>query len=140
MLERVFRVFVDYVRTATRDGVPMRQHPMVRRTVADLATDLEAARMHSLRVVNAMQHGRSPNIEAAMNKIWATEWYQRFATAAVELLGPGGWLQQGSKHAQCDGTFVILMLASVIQTVGGGSSEVQRNIIARRGLGLPNPA
>jgi len=140
MLERVFKMFVDYVRTATRDGVPMRQDPAVRRTVADLATDLEAARMHSLRVVNAMQHGRSPNVEAAMNKIWATEWYQRFSTAAVELMGPGGWLHQGSKYAQCGATFVIMLLASVQQTTGGGSSEVQRNIIARRGLGLPNPA
>lgn len=138
-IERMFEWFLDWVRTATRDGRPVKEDPQVRRTVADLAARLEVARMHSLRVVDAMNRGESANLPAAMNKLAASEFYRRLSNAALDLMGPGGWLRHGSKRTTQAAVFENLYRTGIIMTVGAGSSEVQRNIIARRGLGLPNP-
>jgi len=139
MMERVFGVFLDYVRKEKRNGKPLRDDPVVRRAVARLVTDLEVARMHSLRVVDSLNHGRSSNVDAAMNKVWWSEVYQRLADAALELVGPGAWLRRGSAHAPADGFFAMIHQCAVLPTIGAGANEIQRNIIARRGLGLPNP-
>jgi alkylation response protein AidB-like acyl-CoA dehydrogenase len=138
MLERLFDVLRHFVRTAIRNGKPLRDDPVVRRTVARLWTELEVTRMHSLRVIDAVNHGRSSNIEAAMSKIWWSELYQRFANAAIEIAGPGGWLKLHAPEAPAGGYFQMLYLASVLPTIGAGANEISRNIIARRGLGLPN--
>jgi 3-oxocholest-4-en-26-oyl-CoA dehydrogenase alpha subunit len=138
MMERMFDVLRHFLRTAIRNGKPLRDDPVVRQTVARLWTDLEVTRMHSLRVIDAVNHGRSSNIEAAMGKIWWSELYQRFANAAIEIAGPGGWLKLHAPDAPADGYFQMLYPASVLPTIGAGANEISRNIIARRGLGLPN--
>jgi hypothetical protein len=94
-LERMFKVFIDYVKTATRDGKAMREDKDVRRTVADLATDLEAARMHSLRVVNSMQHGRSPNIEAAHEQDLGHRVVSTLCHGSRRVAGAGGLAAAG---------------------------------------------
>jgi 3-oxocholest-4-en-26-oyl-CoA dehydrogenase alpha subunit len=139
MLERIFAVYLDYVRTVSRNGRPLRADPVVRRTTARLASEVEIARMHSLRVVDAVVHGRSSNIEAAMGKIWWSELYQRIANAAIEIAGPGGWLKLHTPEAPAKGYFQMLYPSAVLPTIGAGANEISRNIIARRGLGLPNP-
>ena len=63
--------------------------------------------------------------------------YQRMLETAVELAGPYGQLMDGSAHALDDGKWPHLMLYSRGRTIAAGSSEIQRNIIAERVLGLP---
>lgn len=127
----------DYVRTATRDGKPLREDPEVRRTVARLATRIEACKMHCLRVIARAAVGEVPNIESAMFKLWLTTTAQEVAEAFITIAGPQGVLRRGTEHAPLDGRFENYYQFSVQETVGAGTSEVQRNIIAKRALGLP---
>ena len=129
--------FRDHVRTATRDGRPLRDDPHVRRTVADLATRVEVATMLMHKVIDKAARGEVPNIEAAMFKLWTTTIGQAVADAFMEIFGAQGTLKRGQSAAPMDGMFEHSFRYSVVDTVGAGTSEVQRNIIARRGLGLP---
>jgi alkylation response protein AidB-like acyl-CoA dehydrogenase len=109
----------------------------VRRRLARLSIDMEVARLHGLRVLAAANEGRVPSIEATMLKLWSTQLAQRVAEAAVDSLGLYGQLREGSKHAPAGGAFARTLEESVIRTISGGTSEVQKNIIAKRALGLP---
>jgi hypothetical protein len=127
----------EYLRTATRDGKPLRDDPEVRKTVARLATRIEVCKMHCLRVISKAAAGEVPNIEAAMFKLWLSMTAQELAEAFITIAGPDGVLRRGTEHAPIDGRFENYYQYSVLETVGAGTSEVQRNIIARRALGLP---
>jgi 3-oxocholest-4-en-26-oyl-CoA dehydrogenase alpha subunit len=126
-----------YLREQTRDGKPLRDDAEVRRRIAWLATGVEVAKMHCLRVISTAAGGGVPNIESAMFKLWTTQLGQRMADEFLTLVGPTGALKRGTEHAPVDGRFEHIYRYSVVDTVGAGTSEVQRNIIARRGLGLP---
>lgn len=126
-----------WVRTAERDGKPLRDDPVVRRTLAQLATEVEAAKMHTLKVIAKASVGEVPNVEAAMFKLWTTQLGQRISDVMLRFAGPAGALKRGAPNAPLDGRFEKTYRYSVVDTVGAGTSEVQRNIIGRRGLGLP---
>lgn len=132
-----YEVFRDWVRTAVVDGRPLRDDPRARRIVADLATKIEVAKVHTLRVIAKAAAGEVPNIEAAMFKLWTCALGQEVSDAMLELAGPAGVLRRGSPHAPVDGRFEHALRYTIVDTVGAGTSQVQRNIIARRGLGLP---
>jgi 3-oxocholest-4-en-26-oyl-CoA dehydrogenase alpha subunit len=134
---RKYEAFRDWVRTAERDGRPLRSDPVVRQRVARLATEVEAAKMHTLKVIAKASAGEVPNIEAAMFKLWTTQLGQKVADAFITFAGPEGVLKRGQRGAPLDGRFEHSFRYAVVDTVGAGTSEVQRNIIARRGLGLP---
>jgi alkylation response protein AidB-like acyl-CoA dehydrogenase len=87
--------------------------------------------------LSAALKGRVPTVEAAMYKLWQSELGQRIANAALDLMGPDGQLKPGQEEAPLDGRFERSYRYTVVDTIGGGTSEVQKNIIARRGLGLP---
>jgi alkylation response protein AidB-like acyl-CoA dehydrogenase len=129
----------DWLREATRDGRPLKDDPHVRRFVAWAATGIEVARMHCLRVIATAAAGGVPNIESAMFKLFTTQLGQRIADEFLALCGAAGALRRDEPHAPLDGRVEFTYRYSVVDTVGAGTSEVQRNIIARRGLGLPDP-
>ena len=129
----------DYLRTATRDGKPLREDPHVRRFLAWSAVGIEAARMHCIRVISKAATGEVPNIESAMFKLWTTQLGQRIADEFLTICGVAGALKRDEPYAPLDGRFEFTYRYSVVDTVGAGTSEVQRNIVARRGLGLPDP-
>ncbi|MGH2674492.1 MAG: acyl-CoA dehydrogenase family protein [Actinomycetota bacterium] len=132
-----YQALRDYVRTATKDGKPLKDDPHVRRTMAWLATWIEVAKMHTARVIAKAAAGGVPNIEAAMFKLWTTVTGQKVNDEFLSMVGPAGALRRGTEHAPLDGRFEFSYRYSVVDTVGAGTSEVQRNIVARRGLGLP---
>lgn len=132
-----YEVFRDWVRTAEVDGRPLRDDPRARQVVARLATAVEVAKVHTLRTIAKAAAGEVPNIEAAMFKLWTCQLGQQVSDAMLELAGPTGVLRRGSPDAPVDGRFEHALRYTVVDTVGAGTNEVQRNIIARRGLGLP---
>ncbi len=129
--------FRDYIRTAERDGRPLREDPHVRRAVVDLATRVEVAKMLTQQVIDVASRGGVPNIQAAMFKLWTTTIGQAVAEAFMEIHGAQGTLKRDQLAAPMDGMFEHSWRYTVVDTVGAGTSEVQRNIIARRGLGIP---
>jgi hypothetical protein len=131
-------LLVDYVRRETRDGKPLREDPIVRQKIAQLVTQGEVARCLGLRFVAASKVGsKPPTIEASMYKLYATSLSQRVANASMDVGGPGSQLRVRTEDAPMRGRAESTYRYTVIDTVGGGGSEIQKNIIARRGLGLP---
>ena len=136
-LQKKFDLFVNMVKREVRDGQPLKHDPYVRKLVAQLATDLETAVMLQRRVIAAACKGGVPTVEAAMCKLYSTQLGQRLANVALDVLGPSSMLHEGVTHAPCDGKWEHSLRATALDTIGGGTSEVQKNIIARRGLELP---
>ena len=128
----------EYVRTTVRDGVPLKDDPVIRRRLARLVTDAEAARVLGLRFVAAsMKGGAPPTTDASEYKLFATELSVRLANESMDIAGPGSQLRVKTEDAPMAGRAESTYRYTVIDTIGGGTSEVQKNIIARRKLGLP---
>jgi len=134
------RSYEDLVRFAreegTTGGVRM-DRDLARAALADVGIEIEVARMLSLRVLSLQQAGQVPNYEASIAKLFSSELSQRFARLGTRILGLYGGLRRGSPFARLRGDFAESYMQSVPATIGGGTSEIQRNIIATRGLGLP---
>jgi alkylation response protein AidB-like acyl-CoA dehydrogenase len=118
-------------------------HPTAKMELAERSIEAEAARLMSYRVISLQNRGQVPNHEASAVKIYAAELNQRIADTALKIVGLQGLLTRGEKgtatarHAANKGRFGRIYLQSVASTIAGGTSEVNRNIIATRGLGLP---
>jgi alkylation response protein AidB-like acyl-CoA dehydrogenase len=137
MLERL-ALLVDHVKTATLDGRPLRDDPLVRSRIAALATQAEVARMLGFRfLAKSQKGGAAPTAEASEYKLFATEFSKVLADASMDIPGPGTQLRVGTDEAPMRGRAESTYRYTVLDTIGGGTSEVQKNIIARRKLGLP---
>ena len=118
-------------------------HATAKMELAERSIEAETARLMSYRVISLQNRGQVPNHEASAVKIFAGELNQRIANTAVNILGLAGQLVRGEKgsanarYAPKNGRFGRVYLASVASTIAGGTSEINRNIIATRGLGLP---
>lgn len=132
-----FDALLELLRITRRDEVALADDPLLRRSVARLAAELETATMLQRRVIAAALKGGVPTVEAAMYKLYSTELGRRMADFALDALGPEGLLRHDAAGAPAAGKWEHSYRATVVDTIGGGSSEVQKNIIARRGLGLP---
>ena len=98
----------------------------------------EVARVLGLRFVHAsMRSGDPPRTEASEYKLFATELSKRLADESMDIGGPGATLRVGTADAPMAGRAESTYRYTVIDTIGGGTSEVQKNIIATRKLGLP---
>jgi hypothetical protein len=81
--------------------------------------------------------GLIPNQEASITKLFGSELGQRIARTAMHAAGLHGVLDLGSAHAPLGGRFESWYRIAVGATLAGGTSEIQRSVIAQRGLGLP---
>ncbi len=136
-VEMKLKGLVEYVTTATLDGEPLASDPVVRKTIAKLAADLEVARKLQRKVISEALKQRVPTVEAAMYKMWQSQLGQRIANFALDLIGPDAALKPEEAEAPVGGRYERSYRYTVVDTIGGGTSEIQRNIIAQRGLGLP---
>jgi alkylation response protein AidB-like acyl-CoA dehydrogenase len=81
--------------------------------------------------------GRVPNYEASISKVFGSELQRQMGVSGVRILGTKGMLEPGSPYAPLQGKVERWALAGPSYTIAGGTSEINRNIIATRGLGLP---
>ena len=93
--------------------------------------------MLSYQVISMQNRGLVPNKESSIAKLFSSELDVRIAGTAMRVLGLYGQLGSGSEHAAANGRVESTYLYATTSTVGGGTSEIQRNIIASRGLGMP---
>ena len=109
----------------------------VRAKLADLAVDVEVGRLVAYRTAWLQSRGDIPNYEASIGKVWMALLGIKVANTGVNLMGAFGQLLPGSKWAPLYGRVLTSYLLAVSGPIGGGTTEIQRNIIAQRGLGLP---
>jgi alkylation response protein AidB-like acyl-CoA dehydrogenase len=124
---------VDLVRKA--GGVA---DPVLRQRVAQIYCEAEILRLIRLRTVTAAVKGKPPGPEASVRKALADEHGQHVMNLAKDLAGTSAMLSTAGPLGQGDGSWNYGFLFSAALTVGGGTSEVQRNIVAERVLGLPH--
>jgi alkylation response protein AidB-like acyl-CoA dehydrogenase len=133
----LLEALIQYVKETERNGRPLAEDPIVRSRIAQLKIELEIGRLHMYRVAVVMDEGRAPNWESSMSKAYGTAFEQRLAGAAIEIAGLYGQLSPDSKWVPMQGMAYHSYLSSKGYSLQAGSSEVLKNILATRKLGLP---
>jgi hypothetical protein len=134
---RVLEELVKYVNETKYNGETLGKNSMVRDKLAKMAIEIEVLYGFYWRTVWMMDKGLVPELEASSLKLFGTELGRTFASVAMEILGPYGQLERGSRWVPLRGRVSLGYLDSISGPIGAGTSEVQRGIIATRGLGLP---
>ncbi len=133
----LFDAIIQFTRETKRGGKPLAQDTLIRHKLAQLQIEFEVGRLLTYRVALVVDEGRAPNWEAAMAKAYSTAFEQHLATTATEILGLYGQLVAESKWAPILGMAPHSYLGSTGYSLQAGTSEILRNIVALRGLGLP---
>ncbi len=137
-IQQRMEVLIDHVKTEAKDGAPLKDDPIVRQKVAQLVTEGEVARVLGLRFLSKAGVGdKPPTAEASMYKLFATTLSKKLANWSMDLGGAGSQLRVKTEEAPMQGRAESTYRYTVIDTIGGGASEIQKNILARRHLGLP---
>ena len=132
----LFHGIIQFVKETRHNGVPLSQEPLIRSELAQLQIEFEVGRLLIYRVAMVMDEGRSPNKEAAMSKAYCTEFEKRLANSAMDILGPYGQLTASSKFAPIRGLAPHSYLGSKGYSLQAGTTEIMKNVLATRGLGL----
>ena len=135
-LQHLFDRIIDHLRSCGASPHSPRTDPVIRDLVGLLASEIEVARQFTLRNVNLVQAGRVPIHEAAMSKVFVGELQERLGEATMDILGSAGLLSEEAPSAPIPEAEQVLR-HSLMGVLGGGTSEMQRNTIALRGLKLP---
>ena len=134
---RSLQDLLAYCKEAGRNGANG-SSPTVRHKLAELMIETDVGRYLSYRVASMQARGQVPNYESSVAKCYLSELSQRVAAAGVNIMGLTGQVRPESKKwAKLQGQFSMTYMVTLGQTIAGGTSEIQRNIIAQRGLGLP---
>jgi alkylation response protein AidB-like acyl-CoA dehydrogenase len=134
------RRFDDLTRLAgrvQRNGRAASDDPQVRQQLAQLTIDIEVLRLNSLRQLSRLAKGEKPGPESSIQKLYWSELDQRFASLGTDLCGPFGVLRRQTRRSVDQGRWGHRELQSRATTIYAGTSEIQRNIVAERVLGLP---
>lgn len=140
MLRRYLDLLIRHARETTRDGAPLARDPRVRQRLASLATEIETLRLLLHRVGWLLEQGQPATTLSCAAKLVADETGQRLMTVATELLGPHALLTADAArtgHPPLAGEIAHQLLVATGHTIAGGTSEIMRNTVAERGLGLP---
>lgn len=135
--QRLFDEVVQYTRETEVNGKLLSRDPLIRHKLAQLQVEIEVNRLLYYRLAHILDKGEIPNYQTSMQKVFATELAQRITKTSMDVVGLYSLLKSGSQLAQMEGKAELFHRWSVVETIYAGTSEVQRNIIARRGLNLP---
>jgi alkylation response protein AidB-like acyl-CoA dehydrogenase len=135
--QNLFEGLVRLARREKRNGRPAIEDPVVRQRLAAHKIEVEALRWSAYRNLTSALRKKKPGIEASITKLVTCEVNHQIAATALELLGPYGGLYRGSKHLRDDASWQVEWMFSLGLIIGGGTAQIQKNIIAQRGLGLP---
>jgi alkylation response protein AidB-like acyl-CoA dehydrogenase len=145
-LQRSFARLLAIVGAPRRDGTRRVDDLLVRQKLGEIATEIEVLRYASLRLLAAHERGNRPGPESAIAKLHYSELDKRVNTLILEILGPYGQLTGGVPVAYAYSTdgqagahdnWPYHFMLPFAETIYAGSSEIQKNIIGERVLGLP---
>jgi alkylation response protein AidB-like acyl-CoA dehydrogenase len=128
---------LDMARRMEKNGRAVTKDPVMRQKLAALWIDTEALKCTGARAVTKLLRGELPGPEASTGKMGWVETHQRLQELAQEIQGPYGQLMRGSDWAIEGGVWQYTFLRSRANSIEGGTTEIQKNIIGERVLGLP---
>jgi alkylation response protein AidB-like acyl-CoA dehydrogenase len=133
----VFDEIVELARSTRSNGKLATQDPMIRQQLAQFYVDLEMMRFTAYRTFSKILTGGNPGPEGSISKLAWSELNQKMMDLVMTLEGPSSQLMRGSPYAVEGGRWQYRFLRSRANMIEAGTSEIQRNIIAERVLGLP---
>jgi alkylation response protein AidB-like acyl-CoA dehydrogenase len=137
LFNRIFRDVLELSRREPRDGGVAADDSDVRRRLAQAYIETRIYELTVQRALTRLARGQAPGPEASLNKLYWSEMKVRLTELALDILGPRAELGPGSPDAEHDGGWYGEYLYARASTIFAGTSEVQKNIIAQRVLGLP---
>ena len=144
-LQQSFDRLLEIASTPRRDGTRQIDDPIVRQKLGAILEEIEVLRYASLRILSKAEKGEQPGPESSISKLHYSELDKRVNTLILDILGPYGQLTEGvPSEYECssDGTgehdsWPYLFMLPFAETIYAGSSQIQKNIIGERVLGLP---
>ncbi len=143
-LESALRRLVDLMQTEKRDGRRAIDDPVLRDRLLRLEARVIAAKYHSLRMLTCSLKSEMPGAPGTpagcaglVTKLSGCELSHQIAALAIDAMGELGVLYDGSKHLRAFGSWQFQYMFSLGLIIGGGTAQIQKNIIAERGLGMP---
>lgn len=128
---------IEWAKKPQPDGRIPAKSPIVRQKLAHLYIEGTISRILAYRVAWLQSQGLQPDWEASMARVFGSEFQQHAGHTGAELMGLYGMLMKGSKWADPECSMALQSILGIGATIAAGTSEVQRNVIALRGLGLP---
>jgi alkylation response protein AidB-like acyl-CoA dehydrogenase len=132
-----FNLLCEDLRQASQNGHALREDPLVRDRVGCLAAEIEVGRQLMVHCAELATSGTTPPEMGAISKVFSGELMERFGEAALDLLGPLATLSQDAPGALRNGRYEQNLRHSLMWVISIGTNEIQRSLIAQRGLGLP---
>ncbi|MCL4696765.1 MAG: acyl-CoA dehydrogenase family protein [Burkholderiaceae bacterium] len=120
-----------------RAAPELRSDPRVRERIGTLAAEIEVGRQLMLHCAELAESGTTPPETGAISTVFSGELMERFGEAALDILGPRAALSQGAPGALRNGRYEQNLRHSLMWVISIGTNEIQRSLIAQRGLGLP---
>jgi alkylation response protein AidB-like acyl-CoA dehydrogenase len=132
-----FEMLCGYIRETDVAGKPRAQDPVVRNRLATLAAEIEVGRQLMFHCAELAVDGITPPEYGAISKVFSGELMERFGEAALDIVGLRAALSEGMPGALENGKFEQGLRHSLMWVISIGTNEIQRSLVAQRGLGLP---
>jgi alkylation response protein AidB-like acyl-CoA dehydrogenase len=134
-----FRRVLDWARAVDENGRRAMDQAWVRRSLAECVTRLEAMRLINFRIAADLEAGGMDVALASATKVYGSESVVEILRRLMDIVGANGLVRAGSAAALLLGELEYEVRANTINTFGGGTNEIQRELIAQFGLKLPRP-
>jgi alkylation response protein AidB-like acyl-CoA dehydrogenase len=135
--QHFFEKLVAYTRDTRANGQPLLKNPLVRQKIARLEIQLDVIRLLYFRLAHILDKGEAPTYQSSMEKNVLADFSQELANSTMEIVGMPGQVKGKDRRAILGGRAEWLYRFTVVENIWGGSAEIQKSIIAQRGLGLP---
>ena len=136
-LESRFLALAELMRNETADDSRIMDNPILRDRLLRLQAELAAMKFNGLRVLSASANGGDAGLARLIVKLKACELAHQISALAIDALGELGALYDGSPHLRAHGAWQQAYMFQLGLIIGGGTAQIQKNIIAERGLGMP---
>ena len=136
-LEQKFKELVDLTNQVKRDGVHLSEIPDIRKKIIYLFADVQKAKVLQRKVLSVALQDEVPQTEAAVFKLFSTKLHQKLANQAMDILGREGLFRKEYDKSHANGKWEWSYRSTLVDTIGAGTTEIQKNTIAKKSLKLP---
>lgn len=136
-LEQKFKELVELTNKVKKDGVILSQISDIRKKIIYLYADVQKAKVLQRKVLSVAIQDEVPQTEAAVFKLFSTKLHQKLANEAMDILGREGLFRKEYDKAHANGKWEWSYRSTLVDTIGAGTTEIQKNTIAKKSLKLP---
>ena len=136
-LEQKFKELVELTNKVKKDGVILSQISDIRKKIIYLYADVQKAKVLQRKVLSVAIQDEVPQTEAAVFKLFSTKLHQKLANEAMDILGREGLFRKEYDKSHANGKWEWSYRSTLVDTIGAGTTEIQKNTIAKKSLKLP---